>query len=374
MRKAIVLARKVKPDLAAAPEFPVHHLNVKKIKDGIVVRVPNWLGDIVMTLPALMELKKILPEYCGLFVICSPSAKDLLESMPMIDYVIPLEKVHRNWSNKDLRRVTNLRAGAGILFNNSLRDAIFMRIARIKNLYGAQARGRSMLLKRSFAFPARASRRLNNLHHANKYLSIVKALGASEWNGDLPEFKIKYSLEQSSAEVKAICSHPSLMTIAAGAAYGGSKRWSAQNFREVANWWIKEGGIVAAVGSGAERDIAADVLEGLPVEKAYNMAGQTDMCELMHLLLNSKICVANDSGVMHLSAALGKPGIAIFGPTDYSATGPISSSWEVIYKKITCSPCFKRECPNGHNECMDLCSPSQVVKKIKEQLNADLNE
>ncbi len=107
-----MLARKVKPDLAAAPEFPVHPLNIKKIKDGVIVRVPNWLGDIVMTLPALMELKKILPEYCGLFVICSPGVKDLLESLPMIDYVISLEEVHRNWSQEDLRRVSKIRAGS----------------------------------------------------------------------------------------------------------------------------------------------------------------------------------------------------------------------------------------------------------------------
>jgi lipopolysaccharide heptosyltransferase II len=366
-----VLARKVKPDLAAAPEFPVRHLNVKKIKDGVIVRVPNWLGDIVMTLPALMELKKILPEYCGLFVICPPGAKDLLESLPMIDYVIPLEKVHRNWSKKDLHSVIKLRAGAGILFNNSLRDAVFMRLAGIKNLYGAQARGRSMLLRRSFPFPARFNRRLNNLHHASKYLSIAKALGASEWNGDLPEFKVKYALHQSSPEVRAICSHPSLMTIAAGAAYGGSKRWTSVGFREVANWWIKEGGIIAVLGSAKEKNIADEVVEGLSPEKAYNMAGETDMCELMHLLLNSKICIANDSGIMHLSAVLGKPGIAIFGPTDYSSTGPISNLWRVIYNKIACSPCFKRECPYGHSQCMKTCTPSQVVKEIKELLNTD---
>ena len=130
------MLEKVKPNLAAAPEFPVRPLNMKKIKDGIIVRVPNWLGDIIMTLPALMELKKILPEYCGLFVVCSPGSRDLLESLPMIDYVIALDKAHRNWSQDDLRRVTKMRAGAGILFNNSLRDAIFMRIAGIKHLYG----------------------------------------------------------------------------------------------------------------------------------------------------------------------------------------------------------------------------------------------
>jgi heptosyltransferase-2 len=273
-----------------------------------------------------------------------------------------------------VRRVSKIRAGAGILFNNSLRDAIFMRIAGIKHLYGAQARGRSMLLRRSFPFPARLSHRLNNLHHTSKYLSIVKALGASDWDGSLPEFKIKYDLDQSSPEVRAVCSHPGLMTLAAGAAYGGSKRWSSEKFKEVANWWIKEGGIVAALGSAKEKGIAAEVVDGLPAGKAYNLAGKTDMCELMHLLMDSKICVANDSGIMHLSAVLGKPGIAIFGPTDYSATGPISNYWKILYDKLPCSPCFKRECPYDNNECMELCSSSQVVEQIKKILNTDFSK
>ncbi len=368
-----MFAKRVKPNLSAAPEFPVRPLNMKNIKDGIIVRVPNWLGDIIMTLPALMQLKKILPEYCGLFVICAPGAKDLLESLPMIDYVIPLEKVHHNWSRSDLRRISRLHAGAGILFNNSLRDAIFMRLSGIKQLYGTQARGRSFLLRRRFTFPPRLSERLNRIHHTRKYLSIVKALGASEWDGSLPEFKIKYDLHESTPEIIAVCSHSSLMTIAAGAAYGSSKRWSAERFREVANWWIKEGGIVAVLGAEKEKDIAAEVIDGLSSSKACNLAGKTDMCELMHLLRNSKICVANDSGIMHLSAILGKRGVAVFGPTDYSATGPISEHWRVIYEKTSCSPCFRRECPRVHGKCMDI-NTSRVVEQIQKLLNTDFPE
>lgn len=364
-----MMVRKVTPELAAAPEFPVRRLNMKKIRDGIVVRMPNWLGDIVMSLPALMQLKKLLPEYCGLFTICSPGMQDLLESLPLIDCVVPLERLHHNWSRQDLRRVSQLRAGAGILFNNSLRDAVFMRLAGVKYLYGARARGRTFLLKRSFAFPPRVSEELNCLHHTSKYLSIVKALGAPDWDGTLPEFRIKYGLAEASAEIRALCSHPSLMTIAAGAAYGGSKRWAAENFREVADWWIKGGGIAAVLGAAPEREVAAEVIAGLSPAKAYNLAGETDMCELMHLLLNSRICVANDSGIMHLSAVLGKQGVAIFGPTDYSATGPVSNYWRVIYEKMPCSPCFERECPYGHNKCMKAYHAGQVIDRIRELLD-----
>jgi lipopolysaccharide heptosyltransferase II len=367
----IISGGKVDPDLAAAPEFPVQPLDMEKIKDGIIVRVPNWLGDVVMTIPALMQLKRMLPEYCGLFVICTEGARKLLESLTIIDYVIVLEKAHRNWSRRDLRNVFQLRAGAGILFNNSLRDTIFMRLAGISNLYGARARGRTSLLARSFAFPARTSATLNNLHHANKYLSIVKALGASDWDGTLPEFKMEYALCQAGSEVRALCSHAKLMTIAAGAAYGSSKRWDAEKFGEVAKWWIKKGGMVAVLGTEKEKDIAARVVENLPSGRAYNMAGKTDMCELIYLLFNSQICVANDSGIMHLAAILGRPGVAIFGPTDYSATGPISEHWRIVYKKRECSPCFKRECPYGPNECMRAYSSSHVIHEVSELLGME---
>ena len=369
--ETLIAPGKVKPDLAPAPEFPVQPLNMEKIKDGVVVRVPNWLGDIVMTIPALMQLKKMLPEYCGLFVICSPGAKDLLESLKIIDYVVVLERAHRNWSRRDLKRVSQLRAGAGILFNNSLRDAVFMRLAGIRYLYGAKARSRSPLLERSFAFPARVCAKLNNMHHAAKYLAMVKAFGASDWDGSLPEFKMKYALCQARPEVRALCGHQNLMTIAAGAAYGGSKRWDAEKFREVAKWWIKKGGVVAVLGSAGEKDIADKVVEGLPSGRTYNMAGKTDMCELIYLLFNSKVCVANDSGIMHLAAILGRPGVAVFGPTDYSATGPVSDRWRILYKKRDCSPCFKRECPYGPNECMRAYSSSHVIDEIHDLLGME---
>lgn len=367
----VICGGKVDPHLAAAPEFPVHPLDMAEIKDGIVVRVPNWLGDVVMAIPALMQLKKMLPEYCGLFVICSEGAQKLLEALPIIDYVVVLEKAHRNWSRRDLKRVSQLRAGIGILFNNSLRDAVFMRLARIPHLYGARARGRSPLLTRAFAFPARTGAVLNNLHHASKYLAMAKALGASDWNGGLPEFRMEYALCQAGPEVRALCGHAKLMTIAAGAAYGSSKRWDAEKFGEVAKWWIKKGGMVAVLGSAKEKEIASGVVENLPSGRAYNMAGKTDMCELLYLLFNAQVCVANDSGIMHLSAILGRPGVAIFGPTDYSATGPMSEHWRIVYKKRDCSPCFRRECPYGPNECMRAYSSSHVIDEIHELLGME---
>ncbi len=355
----------VRPDLAAAPLFPVTPLDVRCLKDGIAVRVPNWLGDAVMTLPALMQLKKIMPEGCGIFVICPAALTELFNAMPLVDVVFPLEQAHRAWTSEEIKNVKKLQAGAGILFNNSLRDAIHFRLAGIKQLYGAAARCRGVLLKRSFKFPGRKDHVLNELHHANKYLSMVRALGAPDWNGELPEFNIAPEFETLRPELSSLCRHPRLLALAAGAAYGSSKRWDSASFKTVAEWWIGQGGIVAVLGSAKERDICQEAVEGLYPDKAFNLAGRTNMPELMHLLKHAAACVANDSGIMHLAAALGCPGVAIFGPTDHSATSPISASWRIVCQKQPCAPCFKRECPRGNPVCMTAITPQTVIAELE---------
>jgi heptosyltransferase-2 len=245
-----------------------------------------------------------------------------------------------------------------------LRDAINFRLAGIKPLYGAAARGRGFLLQRSFKFPRRKDHVLNELHHANKYLSMVKALGAPDWSGELPEFNITPEFEMLRPELQTLCQHPRLLTLAAGAAYGSSKRWDSASFKTVAEWWIGQGGIVAVLGGAKERNICQDAVAGLSPDNAFNLAGNTDMPELMHLLKHAAVCVANDSGIMHLAAALGCPGVAIFGPTDHSATSPISASWKIVYLKQPCAPCFKRECLKGNPVCMNVITPQMVIDEL----------
>lgn len=355
----------IKPELAPAPEFAVTPLDEMKLKDGIVVRVPNWLGDAIMTLPALMQLRKIMPEDYGIFVVCPAALTDLFKALPFVDVVFQLKQTHRAWTLEEIKSLGKLHAGVGILFNNSLRDTIHFRLAGIGTLYGAAARFRGILLKRSFKFPKRQDFVLNGLHHANKYLSIVKALGAPDWNGELPEFNITPEFEKLRPELLEICRHPRLMTLAAGAAYGSSKRWDSGSFKAVIEWWIAKGGIAAVLGTGKEQEICGETIDGLPTDKVFNLAGKTNMPELMHLLKSSAVCVANDSGVMHLAAALGCPGVAIFGPTDHSATSPISAAWKIVFQKQPCAPCFKRECPKGDPVCMTSITPQMVIAELE---------
>ena len=106
-------------ELTRLTEFEVKKLDPDSLKNGIAVRVPNWLGDACMALPALMQLKKIIPEHCGLFVICPPAVSAIFKSMPIVDAVAELHEPHTGWNDEDRKAVMQFRAGAAFLFNNS---------------------------------------------------------------------------------------------------------------------------------------------------------------------------------------------------------------------------------------------------------------
>ncbi len=346
-----------RPWADTAPRFPVTPLRTEDFKNGVLVRMPNWLGDAVMAMPALMQLKKILPMGCGLFVICPAYMNDLFKALPIVDVVLGLENTHRFWGSEMQLRIKKLYCGAGILFNNSLRDAIQLKLAGVPRLYGAAARGRGILLERSLKFPKIHKGELHGIQHTDRYLAIVGALGAPEWNGELPEFVLP--------DVKPSIPTEKLLTLAAGAAYGAAKRWPSESFHQVAAWWLEQGGTVAALGTKGEHRIGEEVLQGLPADKAFNLCGKTNMPELMNLLKHSAATAANDSGLMHLSAALGTPGVAVYGPTDYTSTSPISSRWKILFDRQPCAPCFERECPSGTQQCMKAITPKQVCKELR---------
>ncbi len=351
-----------------SPQFAVEPIPEASWRNGMVVRMPNHLGDAVMALPALAQLRRIVPEGCGLFVIAPAGQRPLYASLPIVDVFLPLANIHSNWSGDEISMLRRQRLGVGVLFNNSFRDALTMRIAGVGALYGAAARCRSFLLKRAFSFPPRPQCEPANIHLANKYLAMTKALGAPPWDGALPEFRLTPAVNEIRPEITALCEHPRLMTIASGAAYGAAKRWPGANFREVAGDWITRGGVVAVLGSASEHRIGEEVIEGLDPRKAFNLSGKTDLAELMHLLKASVLTVANDSGIMHLSAALGRPGVAVFGPTDYTATGPIANHWHLLYRKLECGPCFKRECPLATQACIRQITPAMVIAEIEKIL------
>ena len=335
-------------------------------RNGLAVRLPNHLGDAVMALPALAALKRIVPDHCALYVIAPAGQIDFYSALPCVDGIVMLHNLHCRWGRAEWRELRRLGLGIGVLFNNSLRDAIEMRLAGIRSLYGAAARCRSLLLKRAFRFPARPGTGPAREHLGNRYLEIAYALGAPREAIEPPDFRLWFRADEMRGELAAIAAHPRLLILAAGAAYGAAKRWPAENFRTVARWWTRCGGIVAVTGSAGEAEIGEAVISGLPGGKAFDLCGKTSLGELMRLLKSAAALVANDSGTMHLAGALGVGGVAVFGPTDLTATGPVFGNWRLLYRKLECSPCFRRECPKHDAKCIRSITPAMVIRELRD--------
>jgi len=350
----------------AAYALPGYRIPRNAWLNGLIVRMPNHLGDAVMALPALAALKKIVPKYCGLFVVAPEIYRPFYAALPLVDSFVGLEKTHANWSFHDIREVRQLMAGAGVLFNNSPRDVIAMRLAGIRYLYGTGVRFRSLLLTGAFDFkPQQIPGRRAGEHLAARFLAMAMALGAPPWEGSLPEFRFPRAADEFKNWLSPLSEHPALLLLGPGAAYGAAKCYGGANYNRIARWWIERGGIAAAAGSRSEFDTGEEVCAGLPENKCFNLCGRTGLQELMGLVRFARFMVCNDSGIMHLGAAMGKPGIALFGSTDPTATGPISASWQCLSQRPPCSPCFRHACPRGNKRCMEELKVESVIGELE---------
>lgn len=353
------------PSIGEVPVFEKVKLRLEDYRNGVVIRTPNWLGDAVMAIPAVYQLKKMLPEFCGLFVVAPAPLAALFESLSFVDKVIALKDAHAFMSAKERELVRSLSAGVCVLFNNSFRDALSLKMCRIPKMYGANARFRKLLLHRAFDFPPRLDFVLNKPHQAAKYLSIVQALGAEPWDGVMPEFEEQVYPETLSEHISdALCTDRPILALAAGAAYGSAKRWHTGSFREVCRRKLGEGCRIIMLGGKSERAAAGEIINGLDEKECFNLAGETGIHELIYVLKHASACLANDSGVMHLAAGVGTPGVAPFGPTDPVATSPVSDQWRIVFEKRECSPCFKRVCPYGTKACFDPVTPELVCEAL----------
>lgn len=334
------------------------------IESNVVVRMPNWLGDLVMAMPALMQLKR---SFSHVAALCPKGLAPVLRASDCVDETIPLENAHAFPIKEERLAVARFRAECGVLFNNSFRDALALRLCGVRRLFGTAARGRAVLLERSIRFPKRKDRELNPPHQAVRNARIAALAGAALWDeAALPSFRIGISMEEFQRRHGFRPAKP-LLILAPGAAYGDAKRWDAEKFRRTALVWMQEkGGEVVAVGSGSEAPVCEECVRG--VSGARSLAGRTSLEELMLLLAESDLCIANDSGVMHLAALLGARGVAIFGSTDPAATSPISKKWLVLYEKQPCSPCFRRICPLQTRACFKAIEVKRVLDAAEELL------
>ena len=324
----------------------------------LLLRTPNWLGDGVMAFPAVALLRRSLPD-TRLVAATPANLAPLWAAFPGIDEVVPLPKPRSYAATVPLLR--RAKCDTALLFPNSVRSAVEARLAGIGNVAGLAAPLRNLLLaralpRREFDFdrPERLHQKWDWLRLAASFLGLPPEAEDDAALAPLPRLAVP------PADVA-----PGLL-LCPGAAYGPAKRWPAARFAEVAAALLAAHPDLAPaviVGAGGDAPAAAEVAallaaSGVPV---VNRAGNTPLGDFLAAVAGARLVLTNDSGAMHLAAALGTPGVALFGSTEPALTGPLGNSVRVLRSHVPCSPCFLRTCPFPDFPCMGRLAVPDVL-------------
>ena len=326
----------------------------------ILVRATNWVGDAVMSLPALRALHEKFSS-AEISILAKPWVADLYGREPFCHRVIPYAPsgLASKWRTaKSLRREN---FDCAILLQNAFEAAAVAFLAGIPERIGYARDGRSALLTRAIRVPKTGE---IPPHERFYYLELLHRAGILDRLPESQSIRLDGAPAARLAGVarfRALGMGENIVGISPGAAYGTAKQWLPDRFAAAASRVALDlGGKVAIFGSGTERELCAFVESACTVP-AKNFAGETSLGEFIEMAAACRVYLTNDSGAMHIASALGVPTVTVFGATDDIGTGPTGPLARIVREPVECSPCLKRECPIDHR-CMTRIEPDRVAQ------------
>jgi lipopolysaccharide heptosyltransferase II len=333
-------------------------VEISRHQTKILIRATNWLGDAVMSLPAIRALREAFPG-TQITVLARPAVADLYGRERAIDRVLPARGTRR-------QQAAVLRREAfdwAVLLPNSFDAALLAWMARIPRRVGYRRDARGWLLTEAIRPPEPGE---IPRHERFYYLELLRRAGLIHEYPPCPEILLdgrQEAQEAGRALLEAAGITAPVVGISPGAAYGNAKRWLPERFAEAAARVARAHSAAAALfGSAAERALCETIAgtiraAGVP---AHNFAGETTLRQFIGLAAACRLFLTNDSGAMHIASALGVPSVTMFGATDETATGPTGRAARVVREPVECSPCLLRECPIDHR-CMTRVTVERVV-------------
>jgi lipopolysaccharide heptosyltransferase II len=330
----------------------------------ILVRATNWIGDAIMAIPALRAVRARFPE-ARIAIVARPYVADIYRGQKICDDLIPYDPkgVHAVLSGRE-RLARELRAkefDIALLLQNAFDAAWLAWRAGIPERIGYARDGRSLLLTKRIPVPKRGE---IPPHEQFYYLELLRRTG---WIESLPsESFVRLDITEDQRRraeqtLSAAGARHNVLRIAigAGASYGSAKCWPPERFASFVNRFrLHTDAEVIFFGTASEQMVSEAIAAGIE-GPSISLVGKTEIVDLPALLSRCQIFVGNDSGAMHVAAAVGLPVVAIFGPTDPQGTAPITSRCTVVQERPYCSPCFLRRCPIDHR-CMTAVTPDAV--------------
>ena len=332
-----------------------------------MVRSTNWIGDAIMSLPALRAIRGVYPK-AHISLVARPWVADLYARESAIDAVIPCP-AQRGWRARIAfaRGLRALRFDAAILLQNAFDAALLAWLAGIPQRIGYRRDGRGLLLTRAIPVPEPGN---IPRHQRYYYLELLRRAGLIErFPAPAPILLegIGEARQAGREHLRGLGVPGPAIGVSPGAAYGKAKRWLPERFAEAAVQLARPGGLAVLVfGSAAERELAESVAAavGRARIEVRNLAGGTTLRQFVDMAAACRLFLTNDSGAMHMASALGVPTVAVFGATDDTTTGPAGPLARVVREHAECSPCLLRECPIDHR-CMTRVSPARVVAEAR---------
>jgi heptosyltransferase-2 len=331
----------------------------------VCVRATNWLGDAVMSLPAIRAIRRIFP-HAHIALVARPWVADLYARERSIDRIIPYTAQKGLRTKREFASLLRREHfDAAILLQNAFDAALLMWLAGIPERIGYNRDGRRLLLTQAIPVPEPGE---IPRHERFYYLELLRRAGMIEGFADIGPIRLEGLDEARAAGAAQLArlgiSGPAV-GVSPGAAYGNAKRWLPERFAAVAQNLAPAA--VLLFGSPGERSLCETVAESLrrTGTDARNLAGETTLREFIDLAAACRLFLTNDSGAMHVSSALGVPTVAVFGATDDTTTGPTGPLARVVREHAECSPCLLRECPIDHR-CMHAVTVERVTAVAQE--------
>jgi len=329
---------------------------------NILIRATNWVGDAIMALPTLRAIRECHPQ-AKISILARPYVADIYRDQQVCDELIPYDPKaeHRGWSGRE-KLIAELRArqfDVALLLQNAFDAAWLAWRAGIPQRIGYARDARGFLLTKSISVPKPGE---IPAHEKFYYLELLRRAG---WLAQLPDvpyitLRVPDAARQRAAQTLLRAgAHPNALRVAvgAGASYGSAKCWPPDRFAQALNAFLShKDADVILFGTPAELPVSAAIAANL-TKPPIDLTGKTPIADLPALLSQCHLFLGNDSGAMHVAAAVGLPVVAIFGPTDPEGTSPVTPRATIVQQKPYCSPCFLRRCPTDHRCMLAVIAP-----------------
>ncbi len=341
--------------------------------EKIIIRGTNWVGDAVMSIPALRELRRIFPT-AKITLHTRSWAEGIFRDADFLDEILTFDrtdsKIADTFSNAKILKENGFELA--VLFPNSFESALVCKLARIPKRFGYAKEGRSFLLTNSIEIPVWKNERHEVFYYLNLVAEIEKSFfGTSTVLENSPRIDLQVSDERC-AEARKILEENGVdlskktVALGVGSTNSRAKRWQAESYAKLNDLLQNDlGANVILVGAKDEIDVSEEVWTK-SAQKPIILTSKTSLAEAVAVLAEIDLLVSNDMGLAHIAPAVGTKTLVIFGPTNEKTTQPIGS--EIIRKNVECSPCMLRDCPIDHR-CMTRISAEEVFAKTASMIN-----